>query len=185
MKCSIDDCKNNAMARGWCSAHYDRWQRNGGPNILTRIKNAGRGCSVEDCDGQAVAKLLCNKHHQRLCHHGDPSIVHRGGEKDTRWKGGRTATSAGYIYVWVDKDDPMYVMTKNGKNYALEHRLVLARSLGRPLEPHETVHHINGDRSDNRIENLQLRTSRHGPGVALQCISCGSFDIKSVKLQEN
>lgn len=57
----------------------------------------------------------------------------------------------GYLLVYC----PEYPRAKpNG--YVLEHRLVMANYLGRPLEPQEHIHHINGDKKDNRIENLEI-----------------------------
>lgn len=102
-------------------------------------------------------------------------------EKHGQWRGGRTKTAQGYVRVLVEPDDVNSSM-RDVLGYVLEHRLVVARSLGRPLHKHETVHHINGDRSDNRLENLQLRKGKHGAGVVMKCAACGSHDIVCAEL---
>jgi hypothetical protein len=61
--------------------------------------------------------------------------------------------SHGYFVVPVDPADRHLV---DGEPSVLEHRLVMARHLGRALLPTESVHHVNGDRLDNRLENLEL-----------------------------
>lgn len=94
------------------------------------------------------------------------------------WKGGKIITSSGYIDIWVGRD---YPNCKN-KGYYAEHRYIIEQHIGRSLERHETVHHINGDKTDNRFENLQLRTGRHGNGVAMKCSDCGSSNISYTKL---
>lgn len=103
------------------------------------------------------------------------------GPKHPSWKGGRSKNGEGYILAMVTDADRPYC-TPNASGYVLEHRLVMGRALGRPLTRAETVHHINGDKTDNRLENLQLRQGKHGSGVEFRCRSCGSHDVEAVPL---
>lgn len=70
------------------------------------------------------------------------------GDKSSRWKGGRILNGDGYQLVRVG--DP------GSRRYVLEHRHVMEQKLGRPLLAAENVHHINGNKLDNRVENLEL-----------------------------
>lgn len=83
----------------------------------------------------------------------------RSGKDHHNWKGGRSTTELGYIEVWLHPDDPLYVMAGR-EGYVYEHRLVMARFLGRPLDRSEEVHHVNHNKHDNRIENLEVLDKR-------------------------
>lgn len=104
----------------------------------------------------------------------------RNGYRDN-WHNGIRKLNDGYVGQWVQPDHPFYCMADH-QGTIRQHRLVMAEALGRPLLPGETVHHINGKRDDNRLENLQLRTSNHGPGIAMACLDCGSHRIAPVPI---
>jgi hypothetical protein len=88
----------------------------------------------------------------------------RTGEKSHAWKGGRYLSN-GYVYVKLSKlsqdEQTLYgsMASRSGATYIPEHRLVVARQLGRPLLASEVVHHINGAKADNRPENLEHHES--------------------------
>jgi len=94
---------------------------------------------------------------------GKASAPSRTGSLCPTWKGGRRKTSDGYIAVYLQPDDFFYSMA-NRNHYVLEHRLVVAKALGRCLHLWEIVHHKQGFAKDeNRYpETLQLVTDdRH------------------------
>lgn len=82
------------------------------------------------------------------CYNGNQSITSRRKQRN------------GYIKIRLSPDDPYYCMgskpDKRGRRYAFEHRIVMARHLGRPLTDDEVVHHKNDIGDDNRPENLEL-----------------------------
>lgn len=88
------------------------------------------------------------------------------GAQSGRWKGGRLERQG---YVLIHQPDHPFC---NSRGYVREHRLVMESHLGRLLSFDETVHHRNGIKSDNRIENLELRQGPHGTG-STHCWNCG------------
>lgn len=82
-------------------------------------------------------------------------------ELNGRWRGGKTTHKKGYVLI-RNTDHPR---SKANSGYVFEHILVMEDSLGRHLLPGENVHHINGIRDDNRIENLELWTKPQPAGI--------------------
>lgn len=97
------------------------------------------GCSV-----QPVKRLLSEAGVQRRAAAPRPGAM--GGARNPSWRGGRRVRPDGYVELWTP-DGPK-----------LEHRAAMEAHLGRSLRPNEVVHHINENKADNRIGNLELTT---------------------------
>ena len=89
------------------------------------------------------------------------------GSAHHNWKGGRTIDKDGYIQIHQaslsTEDLSIALSMLDHLGYVREHRLVMARKLGRPLEQDELVHHLNGKTDDNRLVNLDLISRKEHP----------------------
>jgi hypothetical protein len=194
--CSVHDCKRAVQAKGLCHTHYQRKSRGRSLNvpIQTRHRYApGALCSVKDCGRTTRAKGMCYTHWLR-CKRGRPLDVpirerripgtpcsvkgctregwsgfcraHYARRRRANWSntpikkrgvnGSGHRSKAGYRIVHID-----------GKN-VFEHRRIMEQMLKRKLLPHETVHHLNGSRADNRPENLELWSKSQPPGQRVE-----------------
>ena len=78
-------------------------------------------------------------------------VLHFLKDKNPRWKNGVKIHKQGYKMI----SSPNHPY-RTDYGYIMEHRLIMEKHLNRYLSPNERVYHINGDKTDNRIENLSL-----------------------------
>jgi HNH endonuclease len=113
------------------------------------------------------------------------------GPRHHRWKGGRRIATSGYVSVRVGKAHHL----SDSTGYAYEHRVVAEQKIGRRLKPREEVHHIDGNKTNNSPDNLEVFTIRvhrsihrrpnsklRLPGQLNPTIICGCGCGKTLKL---
>lgn len=148
--CTESDCTNEVTrgnAQGMCWRCYQYWRNTINPSMPR--------CIVDNCDRPQWSKKKdkCNLHWKRAERNlGDANGKGRGSPGQARGKrnlSGRYTTPQGYVRIRLED------VVGDG-SWVLEHRYVMEQHLGRPLLSEENVHHKDGDKQNNTLENLEL-----------------------------
>lgn len=131
---------SEAARKAIAAANMRRWMRIVRP-----------GAEVRQCTQCQTDFPMTNgsKPSRRFCSKSCAAKAQPTGPSHPNWKNGRNITTSGYVQIRTLNPDGTY-------SYELEHRAVMERLIGRSLVGDENVHHKNGDRTDNRPENLEL-----------------------------
>jgi hypothetical protein len=145
-QCSVDGCEKDAKTKGFCIAHYEKFLKYGDP-LAYAPRRTGGPCKVAGCDGISIARGMC-----RACY----SYWQTHGEGASRFvalakRQSDRVDDQGYVQSYA----PEHPNARKSKRVP-KHRLVMSEFLGRPLKANENVHHINGNKSDNNLDNLEL-----------------------------
>lgn len=116
-----------------------------------RCDKHARVCVVPGCS-RPPKGLYCAMHSNRVRRTGSP---------------GTLESSFTGVYAWYTTPAGYLARTSDGKTL-FQHREVMKEHLGRDFYPGENVHHLNGDRADNRIENLELWSTSQPAGQRVE-----------------
>jgi len=122
-----------------------------------------------------TGKKLTSEHREKVI----KTLNHRVGAGNGGWKGGVFINPKGYRYLRMAGHPNVQ---SNG--YVPEHRFVMEQHLGRLLGRFEHVHHINGNKSDNRVENLELVNAQTHNLITMMEIRIKSLERENEDLRQ-
>lgn len=149
--CTFDGCDRRHDSKGLCKAHYKQHRAG---KTLTPLRLKKHGCIFDGCVRPHCSKGYCSSHNKQI----KLGVPLRPLRTTTRHWGDYHISPQGYAVR----------RSPETKKIVYQHREVMEQSLGRPLFTYENVHHVNGVRSDNRLENLELWSSSQPSGQRVQ-----------------
>lgn len=161
--CEVDGCERNAEKLGLCKLHYNRQRRTGTPLSSKPERNQNFKhvlCTVDGCVRPAIALGFCAKHRAKFKKYGNPEAGYVQDGRSKEWH----IRKGGYV-IKFDRANPN---ANKISGVVSQHVDVMAGIIGRQLLKHETVHHKNGNRADNRPENLELWSKSQPAGQRVQ-----------------
>lgn len=129
---------------------YEARRKKGEPPNPSGLCQCGCGEPTSIADRTSRGNVIGHPKRFICGHH---NKLQKKGADSPKWKGGRWKHKSGYIYVYTPEHPNATV-----DGYVPEHRLVMEKHIGRYLTDDEVAHHVNEEKDDNRIENLQLMT---------------------------
>lgn len=142
--CSQDGCDRPIEAKRLCQMHYARFVKHADPDkVMKKPRGKANLCEIFYCPTHCGDDGLCDEHRPQW----------ESGEIDPALRAARRRVDT-YGYIMCAPLPGHHVYGQRG--YYPEHRIVMEEVLGRGLASHESVHHKNGQKQDNRPENLEL-----------------------------
>ena len=156
-QCKIQDCAGAVFGRGYCAPHHYQARNSGALDEPAMC--ASPGCTERArTNRRGISMKWCHPHH--------PPPANR------RPDGSKFVSESGYVWVKVQGV------------HKTEHKHVMEQHLGRPLVDRENVHHLNGVRDDNRIENLELWFSPQPAGQRVEDLLRYAVEVHRARLIE-
>lgn len=150
--CEVNECSDSVHARGHCKYHYYQLVKGYTPGPRTRVRNGEFSeCQFEGCDRPHRSKGWCGGHYAQVAAGNEPKPLRK-----LAPRGSGSLNGNGYRMIAVDG------------SYVPEHRYIYEQFLGRKLLKEENIHHKNGVRHDNRLENLELWSSSQPSGQRVE-----------------